>query len=217
MTDLTEDTQDIKPESPQDPLDLPLLAKINFDLEKAIFLAFFILALITRIWGVGDRVVSHDESLHTQYSYQYYNGEGYTHSPLMHGPSLFHFTALSFWLFGDGDTSARIPVAIIGSILVILPYFLRPWTGSVGAIVASFLLLISPYITYYSRYIRHDIPVITAAVIVFIAILYYLRKPKDKYLWWFAVGLALMFTTMETAYIYVAIFGSFLVLALAVK
>ncbi len=200
-----------------DPLGEPLLAKINFDLEKAIFVAFFILALITRLWGVGDRVVSHDESLHTQYSYQYYNGDGYTHTPLMHGPTLFHFTALSYWLFGDSDTSARIPVAIIGSILVILPYFLRDWTGGVGAIVASFLLLISPYITYYSRYIRHDIPIITAAVVVFITIMYYLRQRKDKYLWWFAIGLALMFTTMETAYIYVAIFGSFLILGLVAK
>ncbi|MGD8585611.1 MAG: TIGR03663 family protein [Chloroflexota bacterium] len=214
MTELINDNQ---PESPSSALDQPILARINFDLEKAIFLAFFILALITRLWGVGDRVVSHDESLHTQYSYQYYNGDGYAHSPLMHGPTLFHFTALSFWLFGDSDASARIPVAIIGSILVILPYFLKQWTGSLGAIVASFLLLISPYITYYSRYIRHDIPIITAAVIVFIAILHYLRERKDKYLWWFAVGLALMFTTMETSYIYVAIFGSFLVVALVVR
>ncbi|MFN2222009.1 MAG: TIGR03663 family protein, partial [Candidatus Promineifilaceae bacterium] len=137
MTELINDNQ---PESPSSALDQPILARINFDLEKAIFLAFFILALITRLWGVGDRVVSHDESLHTQYSYQYYNGDGYAHSPLMHGPTLFHFTALSFWLFGDSDASARIPVAIIGSILVILPYFLKQWTGSLGAIVASFLL-----------------------------------------------------------------------------
>jgi hypothetical protein len=47
---------------------------------------------------LGSRVVSHDESLHTQYAYQYYNGEGYVHTPLMHGPFLFHATALSYWL-----------------------------------------------------------------------------------------------------------------------
>jgi uncharacterized protein (TIGR03663 family) len=135
----------------------------------------------------------------------------------MHGPTLFHFTALSYWLFGDSDFAARIPVAIIGTILVILPYFLRGWIGRFGAITASFLLLISPYITYYSRYIRHDIYIITFAVITFIAILHYLREQKDKYLWWFAIGLGLMFATMETSYIYVAIFGSFLVLRLGAK
>ncbi|HET6445813.1 MAG TPA: flippase activity-associated protein Agl23 [candidate division Zixibacteria bacterium] len=201
----------------QDLLSRPLISSINLDWEKTIYLIFVILALATRLYGVGDRVVSHDESLHTQYSYQYYNGQGYQHSPLMHGPSLFHATALSYWLFGDGDASSRIPVALIGTLLIILPYFLRGWVGSYGAIIASFLLLISPYITYYSRYIRHDIYIIAAAALVFIAIQYYLRKRKDKYLWWFAVGMALMFTTMETSFIYVAIFGSFLVLALVAK
>lgn len=193
------------------------LTKIGLDLEKTIYLIILLLALITRLWAVGDRVVSHDESLHTQYSFQYYNGDGYKHTPLMHGPSLFHITALSYWLFGDSDASSRIPVALIGSILVILPYFLRGWLGRFGALLASFLLLISPYITYYSRYIRHDIYIITAATILFIAILHYLRERKDKYIWWFAVAIALMFTTMETSFIYVAIFGSFLVIALVSK
>ncbi len=201
----------------QDLLSRPLISSINLDWEKTIYLIFIALALITNLWGVGDRVDSHDESLHTQYSYQYYNGQGYQHSPLMHGPSLFHATALSYWIFGDSDASSRIPVAIIGTLLVVLPYLLRGWIGRLGAIIASFLLLISPYITYYSRYIRHDIYVIVAAAIVFIAVQYYLRKRRDKYLWWFAIGMALMFTTMETSFIYVAIFGSFLVIALVVK
>jgi predicted membrane-bound mannosyltransferase/DNA-binding beta-propeller fold protein YncE len=198
-------------------LNQPLVNNWKLDLEKTIYLIIIAISLITRLWGIGDRVVSHDESLHTQYSYQYFNGDGYEHTPLMHGPSLFHVTALSFWLFGDNDTSARIPLAIIGTILVVLPYFLRKWIGKAGAIAASVLLLISPYMTYYSRYIRHDIIVITAAAIVFIAIQYYRKERKDKYIWWFAIGLALMFTTMETSYIYVAIFGSFLVLSLLAK
>jgi uncharacterized protein (TIGR03663 family) len=209
-----EDKQD---HAQQDLLSRPIAAFVKLDWEKTIYILFILLAITTRFWGIGDRVVSHDESLHTQYSYQYFNGDGYTHTPLMHGPSLFHITALSYWLFGVSDASARIMVAIVGVFLVILPYFLRSWIGRIGALMASFILLISPYITYYSRYIRHDIYVIAAAVLTFIAIQYYLRDRKEKYIWWFAVGLALMFTTMETSFIYVAIFGSFLVLRLAVK
>lgn len=211
------DSDPTGPEVPQDFLSRPVFSSVKLDWEKTIYLAFVVLALFTRLYGVGDRVVSHDESLHTQYSYQYYNGQGYQHSPLMHGPSLFHVTALSYWIFGDSDTTSRIPVAIIGTLLVVLPYFLRRWIGKIGAITASFMLLISPYITYYSRYIRHDIYIIAAAALTFIVIQYYLRRREDKYIWWFAVGMALMFTTMETSFIYVAIFGSFLVVALAVK
>jgi predicted membrane-bound mannosyltransferase/DNA-binding beta-propeller fold protein YncE len=201
----------------EDLLSRPIAALVKFDWEKGLYLIFIIAAIIIRFWSLGDRVVSHDESLHTQYSFQYYNGDGYQHTPLMHGPSLFHLTAVSFWLFGDNDFSARIPVAIVGILLVIAPYFLRDWIGRKGALIASFLLLVSPYFTYYSRYIRHDIYVIAAAVLTFTAILYYLRQRKDKYIWWFALGLALMFTTMETSFIYVAIFGGFLVIRLLLK
>ncbi len=195
-------------------LSRPLVAALNIDWEKAIYLTFMLIAVVTRFYGLGDRVVSHDESLHTQYSYQFYNGDGYVHTPLMHGPTLFHATALSYWLFGDSDFSSRIPNAILGIILVLIPYFLRTWLGRRGAIFASFMFLISPYISYYSRYIRHDIYLIVFAFIVFIATWHYIRERRDKYLWWFTIGLVLMFATMEASFIYVAIFGSFLVVRL---
>ena len=35
------------------------------------------------------------------------------------------------------------------------------WLGRLGALAASALVLISPYVLYYSRYIRHDIQVFT--------------------------------------------------------
>ena len=201
-------------EQKPDILSRPLLTTLNLDWEKAIYIAFIALAVLTRFWALGSRVMSHDESLHTQFSYQFFNGDGYSHTPLMHGPFLFHITAVSYWLFGDSDMAARLPVAIFGVILIAMPFLLRRWLGRIGALFTSFIFLISPYITYYSRYIRHDIYVIVWALIVFIAIWQYLRERDEKYLWWFAGGLALMFATKEVAFIYVAIFGSFLVLRL---
>ena len=206
----------IKPQqtTQTDFLSRPLLAVLNIDWEKALYILFILIAIITRFYNLGARVMSHDESLHTQFSYQYFIGDGYKHTALMHGPFLFHITVLSYWLFGASDMSARLPVAVFGVVLVILPYLLRHWIGRIGALFASFIFLISPYVTYYSRYIRHDVYVITWALIIFFAIWYYLRQPKEKYLWWFAAGTALMFSTKEVAFIYVAIFGSFLVLRL---
>lgn len=207
-----------KMERRNDFLSRPLSIAVAIDWEKALYILFMVLALITRIWGLDDRVMSHDESLHTQFSLQYFRGEGYNHTPLMHGPFLFHITPLFYWLFGPSDFSARLPVALFGVALVgIFPYLLRPWLGKVGALFTSFFLLISPFITYYSRYIRHDIYVITWALIVFVATWYYLRERKEKYLWWFVAGLALMFSTKEVSFIYTAIFGSFLVVRLALR
>ena len=91
-------------------LSRPLLAGLALDWEKSLYMLFIALAIVSRFWNLGDRVMSHDESLHTQYSYQYYIGDGYQHTPLMHGPSLFHITALSYWLFGANDT---IPIDFV--------------------------------------------------------------------------------------------------------
>lgn len=195
-------------------LDRPLWAAAGLDWEKGLYLIFLVVAVVSRLVMLGDRVVSHDESLHTQYSYQYYNGDGYRHTPLMHGPFLFHFTAASYWLFGVSDFSARLPAMLFGVILVGLPWLLRPWLGRKGALTASFLLLISPYMVYYGRYIREDIFTMVQVPLVVWASFAYLRKREDRYLWWFAGALACLFATKEVSYLYVAIFGSFLVIRL---
>ena len=211
---MSELTTSSSPETTNDWLSRPLLASLNLDWEKAIYIAFIIFAIVSRFYLLGARVMSHDESLHTQFSYQFYNGEGFSHTPLMHGPFLFHITALSYWLFGPTDFTARLPVALFGIFLVISPYFFRSWIGKIGALFTSFLFLISPFILYYSRYIRHDIYVIVFAVVTVLGIWYYLRDRQEKYLWLFAAALSLMFATKEVAFIYVAVFGSWLVIRL---
>ncbi len=190
----------------------PFAALLALPWEKILYLTFFIVAVISRFAYLGDRVVSHDESLHVQYSYQFYNGQGYNHTPLMHGPFLFHITALSYWFFGDNDFTARIPTALFGVIVVLMPYLFRNWLGRTGALVVAFLLLISPYTVYYARYIRNEAFVLVWALILVWAIWLYLQKREEKYLWWFTAGNALLFSTKEVSFIYTAIFGSFLVI-----
>jgi len=71
-----------------------------------------VLAILTRFWALGDRGMSHDESLHTFYSWSLYKGGGFSHTPLMHGPFLFHINALIYSLLGANDFTSRISVAI---------------------------------------------------------------------------------------------------------
>ena len=192
-------------------LDKPLSNLIKLDWEKTLYLIIIILALSTRLWGLGDRVQSHDESIHTKYSWNLYRGVGFQHNPLMHGPFLFEATAFSYFLFGDNDFSARAPVALMGVALVIFPYFLRRWLGRTGALATSFFLLISPSIAYYSRYIRHDIPIILWSLLTIFAIFSYLRDGRDRWLYLMAAGVSLSFATKEVAFIYNAVFGLFLI------
>jgi len=198
-------------------LDKPLGSLARLDWAKALYITIIILALVTRLWGLGDRVQSHDESIHTKYSWNLYAGYGFQHSPLMHGPFLFHVTALSYFLFGDNDFTARLPVALMGVAVVAFPWLLRRWLGRAGALVTSFFLLISPSIAYYSRYIRHDIPVILWSLVVVFAIFSYLDDGRKRWLYLMAAGVSLMFATKEVAFIYNAIFGLFLVSLFAIR
>ncbi|MDY6877137.1 MAG: TIGR03663 family protein [Chloroflexota bacterium] len=192
-------------------MDKPLGSLVTLDWEKGLYIIIVVLALTTRLWGLGDLVPGHDESVHAWYSWNLYTGRGFAHSPWRHGPFLYHATALSYFLFDDNEFTARLPVALMGVALVAFPYLLRRWLGRAGALATSFLLLISPSIAYYSRYIRHDIPITLWSLVVLFAIFSYLRDGRDRWLYLMAAGVSLMFATKEVSFIYNAIFGFFLV------
>ena len=192
---------------------LALRAPLNW--EAGVYILIFLLAVFTRFHLLGERVMSHDESLHTRFSYNLYNEGNFQHTPLMHGPVLFHATALSFYLFGDSDFSGRVYTAVLGVMMVMFPLLLRKWLGRWGAMLASFMLLISPLLLYYNRYIRHDTPSILFGLIMAYCILMYLDgSPRFRrraiWLYLFAAAMILNLGSKETAFIYIAIFGSFL-------
>ena len=199
-----------------------LSLRLPLNCEVAAYLVILLLALFARFYMLDDRVMSHDESLHTRFSYNLYNEGNFQHTPLMHGPVLFHATALSFYLFGDSDFSGRIYTALLGLVMVMFPLLLRKWLGRWGALLASVMLLISPLLLYYNRYIRHDTPSILFGMIMAYCILMYLDgSPRFRrrafWLYLFAAAMILNLGSKETAFIYIAIFGSFLLIYFLVR
>lgn len=183
-------------------LDTPLAALFALNWEIALYIAFFIVAVVTRFYDLGARVMSHDESLHTLYSWNLYAGKGYQHDPLMHGPFLFHANALIYFLFGDNDFTARTAPALFGIILVILPYWFRPWLGRWGALAASLMLLISPGILYYSRYIRNEVYINVFTLLMILAFFQYMRSRATRWLFIGAIAVSLMHSSKEVSYIH---------------
>jgi predicted membrane-bound mannosyltransferase/DNA-binding beta-propeller fold protein YncE len=206
-----------EPPRPLARLESQLMQFLYLDGERLAYVAIFLIAVLTRFWNLGARVMSHDESLHTRYSWGLFKGEGFMHTPLMHGPVLFHMVALSYLLFGDNDFTARIYPAVLGILIVMSPILLRKWLGKWGAISASALFLISPLMLYYSRYIREDIPALTGVLIMVVAIWRYMEGRDFKYLLWLTFGQFLLFASKEVSFFYIAIFGSFLMLFFVVR
>ena len=184
----------------------------HLNVEKTLYLLLILAAIVTRFWALGDRAMSHDESLHAYYSWSLYKGGGFAHTPLMHGPFLFQINALIYSLFGADDFTARISVALFGVILVGLPYYLRRWLGRSGALLTAFFLLISPSIWFHARYIRNESFVTVWALLMVWGMFAYWRSRAAKWLYLLAAATTLLYATKEVSFIYAATFGLFVLI-----
>ena len=183
-------------------------------LEQALYLLLALLSLFLHLYILGDRALHHDETLHAEYSWRIYVGQGYTHDPLLHGPFLYYWTAFVYFLFGDSDATARLSAALFGTVAVLLPALLRRELGRGAALLASAYLLVSPIFLYVGRFIRHDIFGVTFELLAVIALLRYMHSERPGWHYLFAAALGLMLATMETFYIFAVILGSYVVITL---
>lgn len=162
-------------------------------------------ALASRFIGLGWRGMSHDEVNHVAPAFDLYLGRGYSHSPVTHGPLQFHLLALSYFLFGDSDFSARIPAALFSVATIIAVLFLfRRYLGRTGALCAGLLFLVSPFMLFYGRYVRNEVFVALFGVLTLYAVLHYFEKGDHGSMTLLTLATALHFTTKETSYIYAA-------------
>jgi predicted membrane-bound mannosyltransferase/sugar lactone lactonase YvrE len=172
--------------------------------EVAIFVFIILAAFLSRFYNLGARVMSHDESLHTYFSWLLYKGDGYQHNPMMHGPLQFHLIALSYFLFGPNDFTARIPAALFSIATISLAWYWRRYLGKTGGLIAGILMVISPIMLFYGRYVREDPYAIFSGVLMLYTVLRYLENGERKYLYLLAITLLLHFIDKETSYMYAA-------------
>jgi len=182
---------------------IPIFPKIK--LEHLLVTIIIIVAVISRFYEVGLRVMSHDEVNHVVPSYSLYQGKGYVHDPVTHGPMQFHLLATSYFLFGDSDTSSRIPSALFSIATIIFVLFAyRRYLGRTGALFSGLFFLISPFMLFYGRYTRNESFIGLFSVIMLYAVLHYLEKGKTSTLYLYTVALGLYFCTKETSFIFTA-------------
>ena len=198
-------------------LERPLFSAVRIT-PQTVILALIVLALVfTRLYDLGNRSYCHDESTHAWEPWKLITGQGYRFDPVYHGPFMYHVTAFFYFLFGDTDTTARTPAALMAVLAVLLVWPLRRWLGRAGALFAMLLLTVSPSMMYRGRFIRHDIWVIVPTMAMVIAFFNYLTDRKPKWLYLIAAGLALSFSAKANAFINGAIFGSFWAMYLLVE
>ncbi len=194
------------------------------------FWGVILLGAILRFWGLGDKPLHHDESLHAYFALQLMhnleNWSGcfsgtlscYRYDPLLHGPFQFHAIALVYKVsqllgvydHGVNTVTVRIAAATLGTVIVGLPYFLRDYLGKIGAWLACFLLAVSPSMVYFSRFAREDIYMACFTLLLVVAAARYIRDREIHWLIIAAVAFALSYATKEATFLSIAVFGSFL-------
>ncbi|QBD78433.1 TIGR03663 family protein [Ktedonosporobacter rubrisoli] len=198
-------------------------------LTALFFWAVILLGAVLRFWDLGSRPLHHDESQHAYFAlFLMHNMEHwkqcftaaipcYRYDPLLHGPFQFHAIALVYKLSqllgapdqGVNTTTVRIAAALLGTVIVGLPYFLRDYLGKLGAWSACLLLAISPSMVYFSRFAREDIYMACFTLLLVVATGRYIRERKLGWLVLAAAGFMLSYATKEATFLTMAIFGSF--------
>ncbi len=196
---------------------LPPETASTFDWGWLPFALLTSIAFILRMWDLGARAMHHDESLHALFSWYLYVGRGYVHDPMMHGPFLFHLTSLMYTLFGDSEVTARLPMVLLGSASVAMPYFLRHELGNRGAIAASLMLAFGPAFLYFSRFGHNEAMIMFQTLLIVVGAFGWLRTRRPAYFYAAVVGLALIFSTKVVSLILAFTVGTFIVAVIAIQ
>ncbi len=172
-----------------------------------IFLFVLILLLATglRLYNLPLRAMHHDEvSGHHTFANDLYALHKYHYDPVYHGPLLYHFMALSYYMFGINDISIRLSSALFGIAILFLIWPLRHWMGNAGMLLVAAIVAVSPVNVYFSRFAIHD-PLFAFFTLATVLCLFnYLKNPNWK--WMFATGASLgfVFTVKESSFFFAA-------------
>ncbi|MEN6434898.1 MAG: flippase activity-associated protein Agl23, partial [Anaerolineaceae bacterium] len=177
----------------------------RWNVRTLIIIVILVLAVISRFAMLGVRTMSHDEVNHVVPSYDLFQGKGYRHDPITHGPFQFHIIALTYFLFGDSDFTSRVPAAIfsVAAVAFVMIGF-RKYLGNAGSLIGGLLFLISPYMLFYGRYTRNEAFIELFGVVLLYGILRYLDKGDHLSLFLVTGATVMHFIVKETAYIYTA-------------
>ena len=177
-----------------------------------VLLTLLALALVTRFYQLGDRPLHHDESIHAFQSYTLAKDGTWRYDPAYHGPFLYYANAFVYKVVGlphVTNTTARFLPAVFGIILIGLAWPLSRWIGKPAAGAYAFLILISPHMAYFSRFIREDLYSLVFTLGTILAFRYFLETEKAGWLTGAAVLFALAGVTKENAYMTGVLFVAF--------
>lgn len=130
-------------------------------------------AALLRLTDLGSVPLSAEEASSALAVYAFWQPDAVVPSGV--SPAYFTLTALLTPLLGYSDGVMRLVPALFGVALVALPWLLRDRLGTVGALVVSALLTVSPVLAILSRTAGGDASALFAALLLLIALIHYTK------------------------------------------
>jgi uncharacterized protein (TIGR03663 family) len=175
--------------------------------ETGLYVLLILIAALLRFYGLGKQPLDEHEARLALDVWRFYTGGAA--SIRSHSPLLFNGNALLYVLFGASDYVARVLPALVGTLMVGLPYLLAPYLGKRGALVTAAILALSPSFVFFSRRLSGDI-VVAASLLALVAGLFgYLRLKKVSHLYLSAGALAVALVAGGAAYATLLALGGF--------
>lgn len=156
-----------------------------------------------RFHNLGIKPPHFDEGINGHFVMTIWRDGFYSYDPTnFHGPLYFYLLHGAEVIFGRGVESFRIMNAFLAMGLVYFIFQFRRFVGP-AAVVAAWIIAVSPAFTFYGRYAIHETLFIIGQVAFVYGRLVWLSKPNRESVAMIATGLLIMLATKETFFIFV--------------
>lgn len=173
--------------------------------EWALFWLIATAGILLRWIDLDQKPYHHDESQHAmfgKYFYDFPELQYYKYIPMLHGPLLYNFMRLVYLCFGDSFVTARIPVALLGTLFIFTPLVFRRFMHPRTLLFLAAAIALSPTLIYWSRFIIHDFFVLAAQILTLYGVVQ--AKPKHKPLY-ILLGFTLQYCIKANVFVTLAI------------
>ncbi len=171
-------------------------------MRRGLLFAIIVLVVFSRFAFLDLRILHHDEGVNYFFADNILSGEGFRYDPNnYHGTFYFFILALSFLILGINEVSLRIPAAIAGIAIVLVPFMLKV-KDRYKPYVFSLFLLFMPSLLFYSRYSIHESSFVLFSMISVYLLTRIIEEKSLEKLPYFVLCLALLFAIKETVLIF---------------
>jgi uncharacterized protein (TIGR03663 family) len=181
--------------------------------ETGLYILLLLVAAALRFAALGRQPLQEQEARLALDAWRFYSVgaasiRGYS-------PLLFHGNALLYLLFEASDYVARVMQALAGTLMVGVPYLLRPRLGRKGALFASAFLTFSPSLIFFSRQLNGEIIAAAACLALVAGVFGYASQGRSWQLYLAAAALAVALLASGATYATLVVLVGFFLVAIA--